>query len=248
MEENQIVIVQEGKTSKLTLILIGIIILLLIGGGYVANTYREKANIAENLNESLNGKLVITKDKLGVETAKRQVIETASAKDFLALKDGLDALTIDLQQVVKDNKKLLKGQGSATIVEGETKVDKSTNTYITYDNDSNAIYKSEFKDDWINYKIMATKDTVLLDYKQTNQFSVVVGSERQGLFKPKKPYVIIKDKNPYNNIVDVRTYQVKAPKDKKLGIGVSTGYSINSNFQIAPFIGVGLNYNIIEIY
>lgn len=35
--------------------------------------------------------------------------------------------------------------------------------------------------------------------------------------------------------------------NKKLGLGISAGYGINSDLKLAPYVGVGINYNIITI-
>jgi len=86
-----------------------------------------------------------------------------------------------------------------------------------------------------------------LNLKVKNRYDIVIGFEKTKMFKPKKPYVIVTNHNPYSMTKDLRTYQVKGYEPKRFGIGLNAGYGIGLDLKPQPYIGVGLNFNIIEL-
>ena len=60
------------------------------------------------------------------------------------------------------------------------------------------------------------------------------------------PSVVVTTDNPYLSVIGVKSIKLDVPKEKRFGIGVSAGYGITSAFQASPFLGVGLNYNVIR--
>ena len=242
--------INQQTNRKIIIILILIIILLGIGGYLGWRHYSNKLGDQISLNEAVTAKLEITEDKFGREVAKRQSYSSLNTKEFLKM-TGLDSLSKELQSLVKENKALIKKGGNATLVTTSSELDKNTITNITYvNNDSFPTYDTRFFDDWLSYTIIAKKDTISLDFSLLNKFSVVVGNEPQGLFKKPKSYVTITNHNPYTKTTDIRTYNVKVPKPKRLGFGVNAGYGLHigsAGISHGLNISVGINYNLIEI-
>jgi len=232
------------NNNYIPMILLCIVIVLLL---FVNKCNVDKTKDITSLYSAVISELEISENKLGEEVAKREIIQTNNIKDFLQLQVGQDSILMELQGLVKEYKKILNKGGSATIYEGETNIDKSSITNITYNNDSLPIYNSVFNDEWINYSIISKKDSTNLSLKVKNKYDIVIGFERTKIFKPKKPYVIVTNHNPYSMTKDLRTYQVKGYKPKRFGIGLSTGIGIGLNLKPQPYIGLGLNYSIIEL-
>ena len=210
---------------------------------FIIRNKNENNEELRNFVSAVNSEMVQYRDKYGREVAKREIIQTDRIKDFLNYKTS-DSLLMELQEQVKSFKSQLKNNGSATIYEGETKVDKSTVTNVFY-SDSNFTYKSNFEDKWITYNIEANKDSTRLNLKVENKYNVVIGEERVSLFK-RKPFATVTNYNPYSKITDLRTYQVKTI-DRKWGVGANVSYGVSSDLEPRLYIGVGLNYNLIKL-
>lgn len=222
-----------------TIIGIAVILILL----FILRNANKSNTELTNVVSAVNEKMVQYRDKYGKEVTKREIIQTSRVNDFVNYKTN-DSLLMELQQQVKSFKKQLKNNGSSTIYEGETKVDKSTVTNVYYI-DSNYVYKSNFSDKWITYDIVSSKDSTKLDLKVENKYNVVIGEERVSLFK-RKPFATVTNYNPYSKIKDLRTYQVKT-KNRKWGLGGNVSYGVSSDLQPRLYLGVGLNYNLIKL-
>lgn len=229
-----------NKIKDILLIILTILVLF-FGFSYYFNSQKLTEN--KSLLSSLNSKLELSKNKLGQEVAKREIIETYNTKMFTRM-ELQDSTLKDLQKLVKDNRKLIKNSGSATILEGETIIDNSTITNIYQDKDSNVVYKSAFKNEWIDYTIMAKKDTTSLNLKFTNKYDIVLGYEKQGFFKKKKAYANVTNHNPYTKTKELRTYQVKQ-KPQRFTIGLQVGYGITTD-GLRGYIGVGGGLTLIK--
>jgi len=223
----------KDKTKNVLLIFLTVLLII-----FVKNYFSKSSQLNESkgLLTSLTSKLEISKNKLGQEVAKREVIETYNTKMFTRM-ELQDSTLKDLQKLVKDNRNLIKNFGSATILEGETTIDNSTITNIYQDKDSNVLYKSKFNNEWIDYTIMARKDTTSLNLKFTNKYDIVLGYEKQGLFKKRKPYANVTNHNPYTKTKELRTYQVKQ-KPQRFTLGVQAGYGITKG-GLSPYVGIG---------
>ena len=159
-----------------------------------------------------------------------------------------------LQQLVSNYKSKLKKQGSATIFETTTEIEDKVPTKvdsIIYPKDGlivkKPVYNSSFNlGGWVVGSTKATEDSTQISLKVRNEYSVIIGEESQGWFKSKKPFVEIINQNPYSETKSLRTYQVQLPKPKYFGIGPIIGYGISTDFKFQPFIGVGIQYNLIK--
>ncbi len=235
----------KNHRGKLAGILLVIACLALVHISFVKS---KKLKEQISLYEVSQQELVTYKDKNGDLVSKIQIMETTSTKMFLDLKTK-DSTILSLQQLVKDNKKLLKKRGSAVVIKTETKVEEVVKTEIVEVPGDLPIYKSEKNTPWYNIKSTSTKDSTSYSFKVFSDLQLVLGEERQGLFKPKKFYGIIKDKNPYTNIKDMKVYTVSPSKPKRFGVGPYIGYGVNFNsnsLQTTWQIGLGIQYNLIR--
>lgn len=209
---------------------------------------KEKQKYIDMYKQS-QSELQVIKNKDGTETAKNESISGVDIKDFVNA-IFKDSAMIELQQLVKENNRNIKKGGSATNFGTQTTIDKSSTTYVTYENDSFPIYTSNYKDKWIDYTILASKDSIKLNQKIFNKYSLVVGREKVKvdgkLFKQWKPYSYVTNHNPYTSTETLKSYQVELDKPKRLGLGVNLGYSLTP-VGLLPSIGIGLNYNVIEL-
>ena len=70
--------------------------------------------------------------------------------------------------------------------------------------------KYAFNDDFINFKAEINKVGLSVDNITIfNETTVTIGKEKQGLFKPLKPVVKIKNTNPYMNTVSVQNVVIE---------------------------------------
>ena len=227
------------------------ILVIIIAILYFTNISSQKeAKENANLVISLNDTLKTWKDKDSLSHAKIQIIETERTKDFLSLQSK-DEEIIKLQKTVKQYEKQIKNQGSVTNFTSETKIitkdslvtDSVCGKCSFYFSNSNpwfsvdaSIYPSE-KLNQLNLS---------LDLKVKNEYSVIVGEEKQGLFKKPKPFVEVLNHNPYSETKSLRTYQVSNNvRVKRFGIGpnISAGFD---DTGFSWYIGFGLQYNLIK--
>lgn len=203
---------------------------------------------SDNLLQTTNDTLQTWKNKYGESLAKISVIETEKAKTFLELQTSNETIQT-LQDLVKDYKKKLKNKGSATVIITETVIDTFVQTIVVVDSSGNIkSLEGHYKDLWVDIESISTRDTTIYNFKSFSEIHLVIGEEREGLFK-KKSYAILHDKNPYTNIVDMRTYQVATPPPKRFGIGIVAGYGglISQNgTSLGGFVGLGGSYNFIR--
>lgn len=214
-----------------------------------SNSRADKESL--QLIQALQDTLKHYKNKDSINVASISVIQTQSARDFFNLQLKTKELQ-ELQKVVEEYKKVMKAGSSVTNALIETvatlKGRKPEIKYLPGDTvkigDVSYVYptyKDTLHDEWITLDATMGKDTSTFKLKVVNKFSAVVG------YKKKKPFVDLLTENPYTTVKSLRTYQVAIPKPKKLGIGFSTGVTLNTNLKPTPYVGVGLNYNILRL-
>ena len=241
---------KKGKRIFLIMLCIGLLLLLY--------TCFNKNDNSKLVNPILNDNQKTFKDKDSLNHTTNNVIES-KAKDFIDL-EVKDKQIIELQELVKKYKKQLASKGSATNFTSETKIDnsfsikKDTIETKIVDNDTikthkylyDILLKDKKEKVWVIGNAIATKDSLHLTQKIINEYSVIIGEESQGWFKPKKPFVEVINLNPFSETTKLRTYQVETKPIKKIGIGPGVYYGIGNNFQPQVFIGIGIQYNLIR--
>ena len=227
------------------------ILLVIIVILYFTNiNYQKEAKENANLVISLNDTLKTWKDKDSLSHAKVQIIETERTKDFLSLQSK-DEEIIKLQKTVKQYEKQIKNQGSVTNFASETKI-ITKDSLVTDSVCGKCSFYFSNSNPWfsVDASIYPTKTpnqlNLSLDLKVKNEYSVIVGEEKQGLFKKPKPFVEVLNHNPYSETENLKTYQVSNNvRVKRFGIGPNISVGFNDK-GFSWFIGIGLQYNLIR--
>lgn len=227
------------------------ILMVIIAILYFTNiSYQKEAKENANLVISLNDTLKTWKDKDSLSHTKIQIIETERTKDFLSLQSK-DEEIIKLQKTVKQYEKQIKNQGSVTNFTSETKI-ITKDSLVTDSVCGKCSFYFSNSNPWfsVDASIYPTKTpnqlSLSLDLKVKNEYSVIVGKEKQGLFKKPKPFVEVLNHNPYSETESLRTYQVSNNvRVKRFGIGPNISVGFNDK-GFSWFIGIGLQYNLIR--
>lgn len=236
------------KWIRVVFIAILVVIIVIL---YFTNiSYQKEARENANLVISLNDTLKTWKDKDSLSHTKIQIIETERTKDFLSLQSK-DEEIIKLQKTVKQYEKQIKNQGSVTNFTSETKIitkdslvtDSVCGKCSFYFSNSNPWYSVDAS---VSPTETPNQLSLSLDLKVKNEYSVIVGEEKQGLFKKPKPFVEVLNHNPYSETESLRTYQVSNNvRVKRFGIGPNISVGFNDK-GFSWFIGIGLQYNLIR--
>jgi uncharacterized protein YcfL len=196
----------------------------------------------------LEDSLVQFKDKNGTLSSKVKVLEVVHANQILELNSNKQTV-IRLQ----DELNLYKGKATnSTAFISQTKFDTIIKTQIKYvydtlfqDGDTILIplqkYAVHHNDRWIGVNFDSDSSNTKVSIQVENEYSVT-------LVKNKKKYeAIVKNYNPYSSISEISAVSLQGlPRTKRFGLGVHLGYGINSSFRVAPYIGVGISYNVIR--
>lgn len=213
-------------------------------------------SVKNSLNTTiLNDNQKTFKDKDNLSHTTNTVIE-GNAKEFINLKIK-DEQIKSLQELVKKYKKQLASKGSVTHFKSETKINHSfprvDTVYVELDEYSIPthayFYPIKLKDEkdkvWVDGSAFANEHVLDLKLKTVNEYSVVIGEESQGWFKPKKPFVEVTNLNPFSETTKVKTYQVETKPAKKIAIGPGVYYGIGSDFKPQVFLGIGITWKLI---
>ena len=222
---------------RIAIYVVGFLLILTMTSGVYLYTKLTKANDRledyKNLNESLKSELIITRNDLGQEEAKRESLVLHNSDVLLKLQTS-DSTIIRLQNLVRryerEKKELnnaivfltntvniyrdsMQNQVVSTVMKGDT-------VYHTYKRDINMMGK------WITGKVELGINNFEIDLKVHNIYEIATYSERNGFLKPKIHYVKITNLNPYTSVQDLWNYEVKAPECKwktPLLVGTITG-------------------------
>jgi len=188
------------------------------------------------------------KDKEGKLHARISILEASKVSNFLELKSR-DSVIILLQGLVKKYKAQIKDGGSITIVGTEIVFRDTGSVKVILDSTGkNPTYKRSYSDKWITYNMEMNKDKGILDLKNTNQYSIIIGSEREVKWKfwqSKKSFVDVTNDNPYDKVKTLRTFQVKQKKER-FSIGIQVGYGLTFK-GLSPYIGIGGQFKLISL-
>lgn len=231
-------------------ILLGVAILLFSLLNKKRSDYKEQVELYNAITDTV--KFYRNKDSLNV--AKIQVMQTDKESDFLKIKN-LTGTNLELQNLIKNKDKKIKDLNTALIHKDETVYVDTLRMYYPIGGDtiifSQSVLLDTINNKWINAKYGFNKGFSYLDLKVYNEYQITIGYEGGNLFKKGTPYGIVTNMNPYTSTKDMRVYQVSVPKQKRMGISFQAGFGgvydmKNSNIGYGPYIGLGLNYNIIK--
>lgn len=213
------------------IILAGLLLFFWWRGRNKAIQLEEQIELTEVATDSLK----TWKDKDGINRARIRVFESQEAKTFLRFKTT-DSLILALQTKVAEFQKELKNSGSVTIFKTETRIDTVLKEVVITSHDTiigedgfvyiHPEYSKRFNlNDWVKGKITMNSQELRLDsISLKNVYSVVIGEEKQGLFKKPIPFVEVSNESPYSETNAVRTYRVTKAKRKMFGLGLYAGY------------------------
>ena len=231
-----------------------ILILLTISSILLYNNERRNRITISNLYNSSQDTIRFWKNKDGENVARIFVLSSEKLGDFLKMKTKDDTI-IRLQTLVKEYKKQLHNQGSATIIQTITEYDTTyvTNNLLDTIYFPNTTILDSISNRWISTKFGFDRGNTIFSLRVDNLYSVVIGEESRGLFKKKEPFVEVTNHNPFTETAMLRTYQVTQTKHSKWGVGPNISVSASPyykdgvfGFQFTPTIGIGFQYNLIN--
>ncbi|MGL6064234.1 MAG: hypothetical protein ACRC0V_08475 [Fusobacteriaceae bacterium] len=198
----------------------------------------------EKLPLGLNDTIKTWKDKDSLQHAKIPIIETEKTEHFLDIKSK-DKKIQELQELVKKYKSEIKNQGSITNIETETRFDTIFPSTADSINDKKCTILDYINNSWIISTFGFHNGSTIFSLKVKNTYSIILGEENNGLFKPKVPYAEVINNNPYSETTSLRTYKVSLPKQKHFSFGPYIGYGIST---VGPqmSVGIGVQYAIIK--
>lgn len=232
----------ENKVLSIRFIIVVIMLSILL---FILNKCNKQQDII-NMHNAINDSLIKIKNKDSTESASIALIQASNAKLFLELQTTNQEIR-NLQDEVKKYKDKIKNGGSITNHTTVTNYYNSTNTYTTLEN-GNIVYNGTNKDKtWIDWTSKATKDSTSLKLKVINAYSIIIGQEKQGLFKKPKPIVEVINKNPYSSTTSLRAFEVKdTRKTNRFTLGVQAGFGFTF-YGPSPYIGIGGQFTLIHL-
>lgn len=201
---------------------------------------RKKLRAKNDIVEGLSQEIETWKNKDGQSVTKIQALESDNAQAFLEIETA-DKEIQNLQAEVFRYKSQLKKGGSVTVIETITEIDTFFDVAVYYDTirkDSfiylNGTYTANIDNDWMKGGVIGRPENIQFKgLKIRNAYTVAIGSEKEGLFKKRKTFAEVTNMNPMSETATIRTYQVKSPRIKRIGIGptFTAGYDVTNMFR-----------------
>lgn len=217
------------------------------------------ATSLSDLQAALNDTITYYTNKDGEKVARISVLETGKVKDFLAVKTK-DSTIKKLQSIVSKYEKQIKRNGSATIVGTESNYEEQvkTDVPIIFGKEDIATGDISLPDNtryislpytfsnidttWIKLTFKIDEKFTSWTVKTKDELSLVIGEEKQGLFKKRKPFADVTNSNPFTETKNLRTYRVQGLPPKQWHIGPGAFYGMGADLKTQFFIGIGLMY------
>lgn len=232
-------------------VFIGVLLILIAGLTY--QTCRKKVDTEQqsiNLINAMGDTIRIQRLKDSSERASITVLQLSNTKAFQEI-FFRDSQVVALQVLANEYKDKLEVGSSVTIGKTTTVYRDTGSTVVIYPIPSDydtipykqliyPIYQRSNSNQWIAYNIRASKDTTILGLSVVNKYAVILG------YNKKKPFVDVINYNPYSSTRILRSYQVLVPKEKRFGIGFSSGIGIGQGLKLSPYIGIGIQYSVIK--
>lgn len=229
------------------------VILLFLYIGTCSNNKKVIENNIDLNNRVLNWnkRIKFFRNDLNQVVTRNNVLEISNAKQLLQINSN-DSVIIKLQNEIKRIN--VKKTGSVTYIETVTKVPtikiklKVDTLYVDNTKTFDLYQKFNYTEKWLSLSGSINENLLVIDSIQIfNETIVSIYNKKTGWFKT-EPVVELTQINPYSTATSLVTVNIKPLKPKKLGIGISTGLYYNISTQaFKPYLGVGLNYNLIEL-
>ena len=188
----------------------------------------------------------IESDSLKREINKLHQEITTTNRNYIDLINENIKLVNEFREEVKN----MKNKSSVTYFSTNTPIVLSTKPIRFHDYITNQeIRVDSIKQfgEWITGYIKSYSDSSFVNLNVKNDYVLSIGTESNGLFKPRKFYGKLTNLNPYTNTSDLKIVAKEQPKPKKIGIGVSFSYGLTSDLKLQPCIGIGISYNLIRL-
>lgn len=217
-------------------------IAFLIAGYFVTNwilgKYTEKKRTKyEIVRDKLKDSVIVSTDKAGdvIYEAYEKLIYEISPAD----KKRADSLADLLKIKEKELDKYIE-------IISKTDYSKATGKVDTIEVDTSGrfpIYKYSYSDKFIQYKAVASKDSLHFD-------KLEIVDSLYALYKKKKfgdkeyQEIVIKNINPNTKITGLKSLSFEQPKEyRRISVGVHGGIDVISR---KPVISIGVNYDLIR--
>lgn len=175
------------------------------------------------------------KNKLGQEVTITQSItgKYSDIKNLLKDKElEVDALYRKIKNItVVSSSTSGTVHGNVDIVNFVPNAPNSTDSaHPNHPCDSLPVYHSAFADEWLKLQVTVSPTNMTTEYSVINKYVITHKYVRDGLFKPKKLNVEIKNINPHTSTLDLNNYQIVKKQHK--GIIFITGLllGLTTNF------------------
>ena len=245
---------QVNKLHIIYLVVVGLLIAALTITFVSLNRQKSKFVDQEELYNAVTGSIKTWKDKDSLNNAKIQIMQTEKAGDFLKLQN-LEGVNLELQNLIKSQDKKIEDLTAALVIESNTIYTDTLRMFYPIGGDTIVFSKSVLLDsisnEWIDAMFGFNRGFSYLDVNIKNKYEIVMGFEGGNLFKRGIPYATITNLNPYTSTKEMRVYQVRVPKQKRFGLGFQAGFGGIYDIQhksigYGPYIGIGINYNVIN--
>ncbi len=178
--------------------------------------------IKEYIRDSIKHTVFVEKKVKDTDIEKRLAISTTYAD---SLERALKISLSKIYQVTKVNAEL----------DAKLQLIKHDDGTVTY------------QDKWLSLQYFPQREELSLKYDIA--LNVVRYNKRRWLLAEKKNYIDIFADDPRVTIKGLNSFTVEEKTSKRFGIGISTGYALtlnNNEVLSQPYIGFGINYNIIN--
>ena len=189
-----------------------------------------------------------------------------SAKYYTMKVDGMEVEVAQNKSLVLENKKqfesvIAKNDTLLKLVSKFKDIQSGTiiNNYTTINNDTIKLRGDSIPCDFKAFKVR--RDSVHYHFVGTiaktyftidslvipNKQSIIIGKKKLGFLKGYEERAEIINSNPLVRVTNIESYVINKKK-KKMGLGASVGYgfSVGNQIRLSPYIGLSLNYNLIE--
>lgn len=230
-------------SSKTLIAIIGIIIAAVLISIRGCEDHRFKKEQENNLLRGvISDTLIKKRNPDSSQVATIGLLQADKAELLLAIQTK-DETIKQLQAVVKANEGKIKNGGSVSIFTTSTNYSATVSTTIqpnvagAVGDSCHPTYSAADSTEWVEWSTLANEDSTSLHLKVKNAYSVLIGSERIGLFK-RKPIVEVTSLNPYTDIRSLRAFEVKDTRKERFSFGIQMGYGVTLH-GLGPYLGVG---------
>lgn len=206
---------------------------------------------AVSFNEVYADSLRVERNEHNQEIASRKSFEVSSGKQFSKLSKELAKKDKTIAELKIESDTYKNRLMSATSLRTTTSLATSSETTVSrhdtiHTETTTEIwpeYSSSFKDDWVTWKLKASKDTAHLNLTVNNDFTISQVKEKdKGFLKFRKSSVVkVRSLNPYTSTTDVRSLTI-TERPKRFHLGITAGV----NQQLQPSINFGIGYSLVR--